>query len=184
MSSAGDTVAVCPLQQSEATWRGESLFGAFAAETPARNLSGAGVSFFEVAAVDRRSRVLVVDDEPLVGRGLRRVLARAGYDATVVDSAPEAWACVARDPHYAVVFLDCHLVGHTGPECLRGLRRRGLVSPVVFLSGGLQNIDLEAVEDTSPVRFLPKPVLAEELLETLRACLEGPDVRVNRRPGT
>ena len=79
------------------------------------------------------ARVLVVDDEPQILRGLRVVLRRAGFQVDVAASVAEALDALAVRPPDALV-LDLILPDGTGVDVLRDLRRWSSL-PVLVLSG-------------------------------------------------
>lgn len=66
-------------------------------------------------------RVLVIDDEPAVQDLLQRVLANAGHQVTVVDSAEAALIRLARD-RFDVLVVDNNLPRMTGLELMSLVR--------------------------------------------------------------
>lgn len=66
-------------------------------------------------------RVLVIDDEPAVQDLLQRVLANAGHEVTVVDSAEAALIRLARD-RFDVLVVDNNLPRMTGLELMSLVR--------------------------------------------------------------
>lgn len=83
-----------------------------------------------------RSKILVVDDEPLVADLLRRMLSD-DHVVTVATSAPDALAALERDSFDAVV-CDVMMPGMTGMDLYSTLRDRNdaLADRVVFMTGG------------------------------------------------
>lgn len=119
-------------------------------------------------------RILIVDDHPLVRRGLRELLASGG-DAAEVTEAGDADGLLAAlaDHEVDLVILDLSLPGARGLELLRSLRTDHPSVPVLVLSihpeepYALRCLRAGAagyVEKTSPV---------EELLEAVRTVLLG-----------
>jgi C4-dicarboxylate-specific signal transduction histidine kinase len=86
---------------------------------------------------DLKARVLVVDDEPHVGRSLQRILSPQ-HHVVYVDSAAKALAELERDPGYDVVLCDVMLPGMSGIDFFDELSRRAprLAPRVAFMSGG------------------------------------------------
>ena len=121
-------------------------------------------------------RVVVVDDEPLARKRLRRLLS-AHPDIEVVGEAASGdeavGLCLRERP--AVVFLDIHMPGSTGTEALRALRAGWGAEPppqAVFTTAHREHA-VEAFE-LDGADFLLKPIEAERLavtLERLRARL-------------
>jgi len=116
-----------------------------------------------VPSREHRHRVLVVDDESLVRRSLRRLLVRAGYDILEAANGLEAlkiYASAARKP--AVVLLDLDMPEMGGLEAAKRLAEQDAEVKVVFISG-----HLDRSRDVVPAgaRVLAKPCEARELLD-------------------
>jgi signal transduction histidine kinase len=85
----------------------------------------------------RRGRVLVVDDEPALGKAVRRSL-MAEHDVTVVTSAREALARMAAGECFDVIISDLIMPGMTGMDLHAELLRADpeTAARMVFLTGG------------------------------------------------
>lgn len=128
-------------------------------------------------------RVIVADDEPLVRRGLRRLLEQEG-DVTLVGecaNGDEALAMV-RDRDADVLFLDVQMPGRTGIEVLAEL---GDAAPraIVFVTAH----DRYAIEafDRHAVDYLLKPFDRQRFRTALarvrqRLDAPGPGTRLER----
>ena len=117
------------------------------------------------------SRILFVDDEPLVLDGIRRQLSLAQMDWVVefAHSGQEALALMAKDPADVVV-TDIAMPGMDGKELInRILEKYPDVVPVI-LSGHWSH--LTAFNSFGArLRFLEKPVVPELLFWTVRQAL-------------
>jgi CheY-like chemotaxis protein len=117
----------------------------------------------------QQSRVLVVDDEAVVRRSLRRLLERAGYDVLQAANGVEAlkmYASAARKP--AVVLLDIDMPEMGGVEAAQRLVEQDASVRVVFISG-----HLDRSRDVVPAgaRVLAKPCDARELLGQISSAI-------------
>jgi len=89
----------------------------------------------------RRGRVLVIDDEPMVGQAIRRCLARE-HDVTVVERAQEALELlISPGSAFDVIFCDLMMPQMTGMDLHEQLTARGgaaarAASQIIFLTGG------------------------------------------------
>jgi signal transduction histidine kinase len=85
----------------------------------------------------RRGRVLVVDDEPALGKAVRRSL-MADHDVSVVSSAREALARFAAGERFDVIISDLIMPGMTGMDLHAELMRADpeVAARMVFLTGG------------------------------------------------
>jgi DNA-binding NarL/FixJ family response regulator len=80
-------------------------------------------------------RILLVDDHPIVRRGLRQVLLDA-FRGAIVGEASDAASALAtlRSGCWDLVLLDITLPGPSGLDLLKDLRREWPILPVLVLS--------------------------------------------------
>jgi CheY-like chemotaxis protein len=112
-----------------------------------------------LATAQGRARVLVVDDEPLVGRAVRRVLADRS-EVVSVTAAREGLAMLAdAAQHFDVIFCDLMMPDMTGPEFRAALEatRPELARNLVFITGGACTLEMEQYLSQSGCRQLLKP---------------------------
>ena len=114
-------------------------------------------------------RVLVVDDEPQILRGLRVVLRNAGYEVDVAATKAEALDALAARPPDAMV-LDLVLPDGTGIEVARDLRRWSQLPVIVLSAVGDEREKVKAL-DAGADDYVTKPFGSEELTARLRAVL-------------
>jgi CheY-like chemotaxis protein len=121
------------------------------------------------AAQPSRFQILVVDDEPVVRRSLRRLLTRAGYGVLEAADGVEALESYAQaNPRPDVVLLDLDMPGMGGLQTAARLADLDARAKVVFISG-----HLDRSRDTVPpeARILAKPCDARELLAQVRGAM-------------
>jgi two-component system, OmpR family, KDP operon response regulator KdpE len=114
-------------------------------------------------------RVLVVDDEPQILRGLTTMLRGAGYDVATATSASQALAEAAAHPPEAVI-LDLVLPDGRGTDVTRELRT-WTDAPVILLSALGDEREKVAALDAGADDYVTKPFSVDELLARLRAAL-------------
>jgi EAL domain-containing protein (putative c-di-GMP-specific phosphodiesterase class I)/CheY-like chemotaxis protein len=114
----------------------------------------------------RSARVLVVEDEPAVQAVFLRALHEGGYQAEGASDGESARRLFGRKS-YDVVVADINLPGLNGIGLLRAIRQVDLDVPVILVTGepSLRSA-LQAIE-YGALRYLPKPVNADVLLETV-----------------
>ncbi len=126
-----------------------------------------------------RARVLVVDDDAVVGRTLARAL-RDHEVETTTDPREGLRRC--RDTAFDVVLCDVMMPEMTGPQLLRRLAEtedaRTPANSVVFISGGTFAGETREDMETLPNPLLEKPieVAALRALVQTRALAAGPSV--------
>jgi two-component system, OmpR family, KDP operon response regulator KdpE len=115
------------------------------------------------------ARVLVVDDEPQIVRGLRVILTNAGYRVDEATTKREALDAVSVRPPDAVV-LDLVLPDGDGIEVCTDIRRWSQVPIVVLSAVGDERQKVRAL-DAGADDYVTKPFGSEELLARMRAVL-------------
>jgi two-component system, OmpR family, KDP operon response regulator KdpE len=114
-------------------------------------------------------RVLVVDDEPQIIRGLRVILTNAGYRVEEATTKKEALDAVSVRPPDAIV-LDLILPDGDGTEVATEIRRWSQVPIVVLSAVGDEHQKVRAL-DAGADDYVTKPFGSEELLARMRAVL-------------
>ena len=115
-------------------------------------------------------RVLLVEDDTMLGDGLQAGLRQAGYTVDWMRDGRDALAALRSDPFSAVV-LDLGLPGMDGVEVLRAIRSAGNNTPVLILTARDTVKDKVAGLDSGADDYLVKPFELPELLARLRALL-------------
>ncbi len=123
-------------------------------------------------------RVLVVDDEIQIVRGLSATLKAAGYDVASAGTAAEALSAAALRPPDAII-LDLVLPDGSGVDVCRSLRQWTEI-PVIVVSSLDGEADKIAALDAGADDYVTKPYGVGELLARLRAALR----RAITPPGT
>lgn len=110
-----------------------------------------------------RKKVLVVDDDPVVGRSIDRVLSEKGYAVSTAADGQEALSKLAEE-HFDVVYTDIKMPGMDGIEVAERVKQRRPWIPVVIITGYGTAANEARAEAAGVSRFLRKP-LSPELIE-------------------
>lgn len=113
-------------------------------------------------------RILLVEDDELLGGGVRDALERARYAAEWVTDGRQALAAL-RAGAFDLVILDLGLPGMDGLEVLRNLRAGGGATPVLVLTARDTAAQRVAGLDAGADDYLVKPFDVDELLARVRA---------------
>ncbi len=118
----------------------------------------------------RKAHLLIVDDDPNTLASLSRAFRLAGHEATVCDNAARAVELL-RTESFDVILSDVVMPGRSGLELLEDLKKAGVKTPIVLISGQA-NIEM-AVKATKlgALDFLEKPLSTEKLLVTVENAL-------------
>jgi two-component system cell cycle sensor histidine kinase/response regulator CckA len=110
------------------------------------------------AQLHARKRVLVIDDEPEIGRSLMRAL-KAEHDVSAVTCAREALARLLTDDLYDAVLCDVMMPEMTGVELYAELERRKpeLAERILFFTGGAFTPSTQAFVQRMAGRCFEKP---------------------------
>jgi len=115
-------------------------------------------------------RVLVVEDEPALGEGLRTALTLEGYDVEVATDGAEALEVLAQRPADAVV-LDVLMPRLDGIEVCRRLRAARNSIAVLMLTARAEVESRVEGLDAGADDYMVKPFALDELFARLRALL-------------
>ena len=116
------------------------------------------------------TRLLLVEDEPSLARGLADNFRDEGYEVRVVARGDAALAAV-REVRPDLVVLDVMLPGRSGLDVLRDLRSAGDTVPVLMLTAKGDVVDRVVGLELGADDYLPKPFAVRELLARVRALL-------------
>jgi serine/threonine protein kinase len=116
------------------------------------------------------ARLLLVEDEPSLARGLADNFRDEGFNVRTVANGDEAMPALA-DFRPDLLVLDIMLPGRSGLDILRDLRARGDNLPVLILTSKGDLTDRVVGLELGADDYLAKPFAARELLARVRALL-------------
>ncbi len=115
------------------------------------------------------ARILIVEDDPSIGKLLRRALILEGYDVTLLTSGSEGLQAF-RDFQPDLMILDLMLPGMDGIEVCKRIREESDV-PLLILTARDQVEDRVLGLDSGADDYVTKPFDIDELLARIRAQL-------------
>jgi FixJ family two-component response regulator len=123
--------------------------------------------------------VFAVDDEEPMRNALRRLISSSGLAVELFSNANEF---LQRGPltRPACILLDLNMPGMNGLELQEELHARGVMVPVVFLTGAGNVASAVDAMRAGAVDFVEKPFSNEELLERINKALEADRLAVQR----
>jgi len=127
-------------------------------------------------------RILLVEDEPDLGKAIKRTLIQEAYVVDWVQSGDEALAYLENDLSlYTVGVFDWMLSGKSGIELCQWLRDYHHALPVLILTAKDQIEDRITGLDAGTDDYLVKPFSMAELLARLRALRRRqPEIKSNK----
>jgi DNA-binding response OmpR family regulator len=115
-------------------------------------------------------RILIVEDNSLMGNGLQSALNGAGFEVTWAKDGEAALTAMANESFLAMV-LDLGLPGISGMEVLQTMRSMGNKTPVMILTGRDSTPEKIASFNQGADDFVAKTTDIEELIARLRALI-------------
>lgn len=119
-------------------------------------------------------KVLVVDDDPVVGKSFDRVLSDKGYAVITATSGEDALRKLAHE-EYDVVFTDIRMPGMDGIEVAEQVKAKQPWVPVVIVTGYSSPDNELRAEAAGVSGFLRKPLSPDLIEETARVALRERD---------
>ena len=115
-------------------------------------------------------RILLIEDDPMIGKSLREALKDAGISVDWARSGEDGETALSVGG-YAVVLLDIGLPGKSGIEVLRAARKTGNKTPLMLITARDELDDRVAGLDLGADDYITKPFEMRELMARLRAVL-------------
>ena len=111
----------------------------------------------------RRKLIVIVDDDPIMLRGVQRLLRAKGFDTQAFPSAEALLDCVTRGEP-ACFLLDIHLGGMSGIDLRRRLAASGSTVPVIFMTAFDDEATRQEAVAAGCIAYLHKPFPAHSLI--------------------
>ena len=116
------------------------------------------------------SKILIIEDEADVLRGLEINLTREGY-RVLGATAGDAGLQLAIKENPSLIILDLMLPGMNGLDVCRELRRKGFEIPVIMLTAKSEEVDQVVGLEIGADDYVTKPFSLKELLARIRVQL-------------
>jgi len=119
-----------------------------------------------------RTQILIVADDPLMQRVLRRTFRDEDYAVTICDQARACLGAV-RAEHPAAVILDLTLPDITGREFCKMMKAEQPETPVIVVTAISEVADNVLLLETGADDYLTKPFSPRELIARVERALKG-----------
>lgn len=116
--------------------------------------------------------VFVVDDDPGVLKGLKRLLREHGYDSLLFPSA-KAFKDHDDFAQAICVVIDIQLGGESGIEVRSWLTDERVAIPVIYITANDSDLLRKAAIESGCIAYLTKPFPARSLIEPIKRLAAG-----------
>ena len=126
-------------------------------------------------SIDRKFKILVVEDDRTLREALRYNLVADGYEVVVADDGSEGLIS-ARQDDPDIIILDLMLPTLSGIEVCKALRRDGSIVPVIILTARDSEMDRIGGLESGADDYVTKPFSMRELLARVGAQIRRMDM--------
>lgn len=116
------------------------------------------------------ARILLVEDEPKMQRGLRDNLEFEGHEVTVVGDGNSGYQTLLHES-FDLVILDVMLPKMSGFDIVRKAREKGIRTPILMLTAKGEEIDKVLGLELGADDYVTKPFSLRELIARVNALL-------------
>jgi len=125
-----------------------------------------------------KRKVLIVEDEPNMSRGLKDNLEFEGYDVDLADNGASGLKMITSNT-YALIVMDVMMPEMSGLDVCKKVREAGIGVPIILLTAKSEEIDKILGLELGADDYITKPFSLRELLARIKAVLR----RNNDTPG-
>jgi len=110
-------------------------------------------------------KILVIDDDPVIGQTFTRVLSNKGYAVITAQNGGEALSKLAGE-EYDAIFTDIKMPGMSGIEVAKQIKATKPWLPVVIVSGYGSDANRADAAEAGVTEFMQKPLSPELILDS------------------
>jgi DNA-binding response OmpR family regulator len=117
-----------------------------------------------------RRKILVVEDEPNMSRGLKDNLEFEGYEVDTAENGVAGLKLIRANP-YALIVMDVMMPEMSGLDVCKKVREAGIAVPIILLTAKSEEIDKVVGLELGADDYITKPFSLRELLARIKAVL-------------
>lgn len=117
------------------------------------------------------ARVLIVEDDPILGKGLKFTLEKEGYEVLWVDNIAQAQTAI-MDRKFDILTLDLQLPDGSGLTLAKWVRAKHPQLPVFMVTASGDEESVVAGFEAGAIDYVRKPFGTKELLARLKVALQ------------
>lgn len=116
-------------------------------------------------------RILIVDDDPVVGDALKVVLESNGYEVVLVDNG-RAGIMEANSRRFALGIIDLFLSDISGLQAIRTIKTKQPEFPIILITGNGTPKAFAAARRLGVLGILEKPFRPDDILELITRAIQ------------
>jgi len=121
-------------------------------------------------------KILVIDDEELIIKSLRKLLEKNGFAVFIAKNGQDALV-MPEEENFDLIIADIRMPGMNGVETVESinenLKKRNLKKiPIIFITGYADDAIKQKAETLKPVAYIYKPFDIEELVNKVKEILK------------
>ena len=118
-----------------------------------------------------RSRILIIEDEPLIARDLKRIVEKNEYEvAATCHNSDKALDILAKKA-YDLILLDIHLTGTRNGIDLAKMVNEKYFKPFIYITSFADRETIHQVKTTEPAGYIVKPFNEKEIFSAIEIAL-------------
>ena len=115
-------------------------------------------------------RILIIEDDPAITKGLSDVLTEEHYEVVTEEDGEKGFK-FAQNENIALIILDLLLPSKNGIEICTDLRKKGINTPILMLTSKKEEMDKVLGLEVGADDYVTKPFSVRELLARVKALL-------------
>lgn len=121
-------------------------------------------------ATDEKVRILVIDDDPVIGDALKLVLESNGYEVVLVEKGREGIIQAASDL-FSIGIIDLYLSDSSGLQVIKTIRETHPEIKIILMTGKGTPEAFSAARQLGVVGILAKPFRPSDVLQLITRAL-------------
>ena len=122
---------------------------------------------------ERAYRLLVIDDESIVGKRLHQIFTKMGYEVEAFIDPTKAIAAAEKKPFFDIVVTDLKMPEMDGLEVLRRVKKINPATKVIIITGYAEMDTADTALQNGVFDFIPKPFRLDVIKETILKAVES-----------
>lgn len=117
------------------------------------------------------TKILIIEDEPLIARDLKRIIVNHDYEVAGICHNSDIALDVLATKTYDLVLLDIHLSGTRNGIELAHIIREKYLKPFIYITSFADRETIQQVKTTEPAGYVVKPFNEKDIFSAIEIAL-------------